>query len=101
MAGEGFNIVRVNGKVEHVSELVTATLSVSSLHKVNNMNADEKVNLTLELDQNVAWALAQFCKRTSHQDCAERSTSEDEAYLMMDGVNAVMREMAESGINPR
>lgn len=73
MAGEGFNIVRVNGKVEHVSELVTATLSVSSLHKVNNMNADEKVNLTLELDQNVAWALAQFCKRTSHQDCAHRT----------------------------
>lgn len=46
------------------------------------MNDDEKVTLTLELDQNVAWALAQFCKRTSHQDCAERSTSEDEAYLI-------------------
>ena len=65
------------------------------------MNADEKVTLTLELDQNVAWELAQFCKRTSYQDCAERSTSEDEAYLMMDGVNAVMRGLAESGINPR
>lgn len=65
------------------------------------MNADEKVTLTLELDTEVAWALAQFCKRTSYQDCAERSTSEDEAYLMMDGVNAVMRGLAESGINPR
>lgn len=65
------------------------------------MNADEKVSLTLELDTKVAWALAQFCKRTSHSDCAERSTSENEAYLMMDGVNAVMRGLAESGINPR
>lgn len=65
------------------------------------MNADEKVSLTLELDTEVARALAQFCKRTSHSDCAERSTSENEAYLMMDGVNAVMRGLAESGINPR
>ncbi|EJA8139900.1 hypothetical protein MWW66_004337 [Escherichia coli] len=65
------------------------------------MSADEKITLTLELDENVAWALAQFCKRTTHQDCAERSTSEDEAYLMMDGVNAVMRGLAESGISPR
>ncbi|MGY1306681.1 DUF7706 family protein [Klebsiella pneumoniae] len=51
------------------------------------MNANEKVTLTLELDTEVAWALAQFCKRTAHSDCAVRSTSEDEAYLMMDGVN--------------
>ncbi|EFD5217222.1 hypothetical protein FY855_13960 [Escherichia coli] len=65
------------------------------------MNADEKVSLTLELDTEVAWALAQFCKRTSHSDCAELSTSENEAYLMMDGVNTVMRGLAESGINPR
>ncbi|MFB9086495.1 hypothetical protein LU604_09085 [Erwinia tracheiphila] len=65
------------------------------------MYSDEKITLTLELDQNIAWALAQICKRTTHQDCAERSTSEDEAYLMMDGVNAVMRELADSGISPR
>lgn len=65
------------------------------------MNANEKVTLKLELDQNVAWALAQFCKRTAHSDCAVRSTSEDEAYLMMDGVNAIMRGLAKSGINPR
>lgn len=65
------------------------------------MYSAEKITLTLELDQNIAWALAQFCKRTTHQDCAERSTSEDEAYLMMDGVNAVMRELADSGISPR
>ncbi|WP_258187638.1 DUF7706 family protein [Klebsiella pneumoniae] len=65
------------------------------------MNTDEKVTLTLELDKNVAWALAQFCKRTTHQDCVDRSPSENEAYLMMDGVNSVMRGLSESGINPR
>ncbi|EOC3945135.1 Uncharacterised protein [Salmonella enterica subsp. indica] len=65
------------------------------------MHSDDKITLTLELDKNIAWALAQFCKRTSHSDCAERSTSEDEAYLMMDGVNAVMRGLAESNISPR
>ncbi|MFZ3896674.1 DUF7706 family protein [Salmonella enterica] len=65
------------------------------------MHSDDKITLTLELDKNIAWALAQFCKRTSHSDCAERSTSEDEAYLMMDGVNAVMRGLSDSGVNPR
>lgn len=65
------------------------------------MSTDEKIILTLELDQNVAWALAQFCKRTTHQDCAERATSDNEAYDMMDGVNAVMRGLANSGVNPR
>lgn len=65
------------------------------------MRTDEKITLTLELDKNIAWALAQFCKRTTHSDCVERAASENEAYLMMDGVNAVMRGLAESGINPR
>lgn len=30
------------------------------------MHSDDKITLTLELDKNIAWALAQFCKRTSH-----------------------------------
>ena len=62
---------------------------------------NETVIVTFELTKNEAWALAQFCKRTTHQDCAELSTSEEEAYTMMDGVNAVMRGLAESGIAPR
>ncbi|MGK2407047.1 DUF7706 family protein, partial [Klebsiella pneumoniae] len=48
-----------------------------------------------------AWALAQFCKRTTHQDCVNVSTSENEAYEMMDGINAIMRTLAEAGIAPR
>ncbi|EDC6187939.1 hypothetical protein GAV31_22600 [Salmonella enterica subsp. enterica] len=62
---------------------------------------NEKVTVALELTEDEAWALAQFVKRTSHSDCEKIATSEDEAYLMMDGVNAVMRSLAEAGISPR
>lgn len=62
---------------------------------------EEKVAVSFEIGREAAWALAQFCKRTTHQDCADRATSEDEAYSMMDGVNAVMCALAETGINPR
>ncbi|EBA4960455.1 hypothetical protein DCN34_004855 [Salmonella enterica subsp. enterica] len=62
---------------------------------------EEKVTVSFEIDREAAWALAQFCKRTSHSDCADRAASEDEAYIMMDGVNAVMRALAETGISPR
>ncbi|HIA8752111.1 TPA: DUF7706 family protein, partial [Escherichia coli] len=41
------------------------------------------------------------CKRTTHQDCVNVSTSENEAYEMMDGINAIMRALAEAGIAPR
>ncbi|HAT4519812.1 TPA: hypothetical protein I9281_004805 [Serratia marcescens] len=61
----------------------------------------ENVTIAVELDSSVAWALAQLCKRTTHSDCEERSESEDEAYLMMDGVNAVMRALSEAGYSPR
>ncbi|HGF3272631.1 TPA: hypothetical protein ACGAHT_004599 [Salmonella enterica subsp. enterica serovar Newport] len=61
----------------------------------------ESVTVAVELDSSVAWALAQFCKRTTHHDCVERSQSEDEAYLMMDGVNGLMKALAEAGYAPR
>ena len=48
-----------------------------------------------------AMALAQFLKRTGHSDCEKLATSSDEAYLMMDGVNAVMAALAHEGFNPR
>lgn len=61
----------------------------------------DKISLSLELSNTEAWALAQFCKRTTHQDCVNVSTSENEAYEMMDGINAIMRTLAEAGIAPR
>ncbi|MMZ64662.1 hypothetical protein D3C87_1249730 [compost metagenome] len=62
---------------------------------------DRNVTVTFELSRTEAWALAQFCKRTTHQDCLDHSMAEDEAYEMMRGVGAVMRGLAEEGIAPR
>lgn len=60
-----------------------------------------KLTVSFELTDKEALALAQFCKRTTHQDCADRAVSEDEAYLMMDGINTLMRGLSEAGIAPR
>ncbi|ELO3050665.1 hypothetical protein QWQ71_004485 [Salmonella enterica] len=48
-----------------------------------------------------AIALAQLVKRLSWADCRKMATSDDEAYLMMDGVNHVMDALAEKGFQPR
>lgn len=61
--------------------------------------SNEKVAVTLELTSSQAWALAQFVKRTSHSDCEAKAT--EDAYLMMDGVNEVMRALANTGFDPR
>ncbi|MGK7247434.1 DUF7706 family protein [Buttiauxella agrestis] len=64
-------------------------------------NESEKITVTFELTKAQALALAQFVKRTTFTDCHEHATSENEAYLMMDGVNSVMSGLAEAGFNPR
>lgn len=61
----------------------------------------ENVTVTFELSKVQALALAQFVKRTTFTDCQDHAVTEDEAYAMMDGVNAVMRGLAEVGFNPR
>jgi len=59
------------------------------------------VEVTMTLSRPQAQALAQFVKRTGHSDCEAVATSENEAYLMMEGVNEIMRALAEEGFNPR
>ncbi|HBC0018007.1 TPA: hypothetical protein JG871_003926 [Enterobacter hormaechei subsp. xiangfangensis] len=61
----------------------------------------ENVEITVSLPPDVAAALAQFVKRTTWTDARERATSDKEAYLMMDGVDAIMRALAEAGHAPR
>lgn len=56
---------------------------------------------SFEFTDTEAWALAQFVKRTSHSDCVEKSTSEDEAYRMFCAINAIMKGLSEEGISPR
>ena len=55
----------------------------------------------VELREVEAWALAQFLKPTTHQDCRKVATTDTEAYLMMDGLNTLLRGLAEEGVNPR
>ncbi|MJS61861.1 hypothetical protein DOC35_19455 [Salmonella enterica subsp. enterica] len=59
------------------------------------------VEVTLTLTRPQALALAQFVKRTGHSHCEELATNENQAYLMMEGVNEIMRALAEEGFNPR
>ncbi|EGI6181627.1 hypothetical protein VW37_004056 [Salmonella enterica subsp. houtenae serovar 51:z4,z23:-] len=54
-----------------------------------------------ELTHSQAWALAQFVKRTSHSDCEQKATSDDEAYMMFSAINAVMKGLDEEGVSPR
>jgi len=59
------------------------------------------LNLTLNLDERAAWALAQFVKRVGWSELRENAISEDEAYEMRDGIAALQRALAEAGYAPR
>ncbi|WP_418935947.1 DUF7706 family protein, partial [Klebsiella pneumoniae] len=48
-----------------------------------------------------AQALAQLVKRQGFSDCRRLATSDIEAYLMMDGINQLMKALAEEGYAPR
>lgn len=59
------------------------------------------VAVTLHLTRPQAQALAQFVKRTTHSACEEIADNDNQAYLMMDGVNELMNRLADAGFNPR
>lgn len=67
------------------------------------MNSEDQksVTVSLTLTPPQAQALAQFVKRTTHSACEEIADNDNQAYLMMDGVNEIMRALAEAGYNPR
>ncbi|EBP0440019.1 hypothetical protein JX85_23650 [Salmonella enterica] len=61
----------------------------------------DKIAVTLELTGQQAAMLAQFVKRTTHNDCIDKAAPGEDPYVMMDGINEVMRALAEAGFNPR
>ncbi|EIK4671370.1 hypothetical protein LJ721_004720 [Salmonella enterica] len=61
----------------------------------------DKISVTLDLTRQQAEMLAQFIKRTTHNDCVDKAAPNEDAYVMMDGINEVMRALAEAGFNPR
>lgn len=69
---------------------------------------DEQVVITVTMEPEVAWQLAQFCKRLSFNDfydLTEAHLTRDErntrAYQMRAGVDAVTHGLSEAGYSPR
>lgn len=68
----------------------------------------EPVTITAVMDDDVAWELAQFCKRSTfntfydyteeHLPPVQRTAL---AYRMIGGIEAVQRALAEQGYSPR
>jgi hypothetical protein len=68
----------------------------------------EPVTIRATMDDDCAWELAQFCKRSSFHvfyDLTEAHLSNDErtalAYRMIRGIEAVQQGLAEQGYAPR
>lgn len=59
------------------------------------------VTITVDLPEEIAWPLAQFVKRVTFTDVRQRARTDDETYIMMDGLNAIRRALAEQGVAPR
>lgn len=68
----------------------------------------EPVTISATMDDDVAWELAQFCKRSTFHtfyDFTEAHLSHDErtalAYRMIRGIEAVQHALAKQGYEPR
>jgi hypothetical protein len=53
------------------------------------------------IDNSNARALAQFLKRVTFSTVERHATSQDEAYQMMEALNAVRRAINSAGFDPR
>jgi hypothetical protein len=61
----------------------------------------EHIILQVELDDELAWALAQFVKRLGYSDCRQLAVSEEEAWQMIEATEAVRRALADADYAPR
>jgi hypothetical protein len=68
----------------------------------------DPVTITATMDDDCAWELAQFCKRSTFYtfyELTEAHLSNDErtalAYRMIRGIEAVQGALAKQGYNPR
>jgi hypothetical protein len=66
------------------------------------------VTITVERPDETAWQLAQFIKRVDFQTVrgfteahAESNVRDARTYLMLEGLGAIARELAERGVAPR
>ena len=57
--------------------------------------------VTFEIQDSDAWALAQFVKRVGYSDCLANAVDKDEAFRMINGLEAVRKGMGDAGYAPR
>jgi Arc/MetJ-type ribon-helix-helix transcriptional regulator len=57
--------------------------------------------ITVELPDELAWALAQLVKRIGFNDCRSLAVSDEEAWQMLNASEAVRKALAEAGYAPR
>jgi hypothetical protein len=62
---------------------------------------DITFHLTLHVDEDDLWALAQFIKRAGWQEYRQNATDDSEAHRIRAGVDALQRALAEEGYDPR
>lgn len=68
----------------------------------NTMTDRQKpITLSLDLDNEQAWNLAQFFKRLTFSDFEGCAVDEAEAYRMQEAVGLVQSALQDAGINPR
>lgn len=61
----------------------------------------EHVIVTVELDPQQAWALAQLVKRIGWSDCRALAEDAEQTSLMVQAIERVRRALAEAGYAPR
>ncbi len=59
------------------------------------------IEITAELSEEQAEALAQFCKRACFSTFHQHAKNTDEAYIMQAAVRAVEKALQDKGYNPR
>jgi len=59
------------------------------------------IKIVIELPEDQAEALAQFCKRATFETFYDRAKNEDEAYLMINGMSKLRESLAGAGYEPR
>lgn len=59
------------------------------------------MNISVELPDGLAWALAQFLKRVGYNDYLSLAVDEQEAYDMVDAGEKVRAALADKGVAPR
>lgn len=61
----------------------------------------EVLTLELQVTEQTAMALAQFVKRVGWQEFRQNAISDEEAYLIGDGVASLQRSLNNAGYAPR